>query len=337
MPSEGINLICGRNGEGKTNLAESLWLLTGCQSFRTKRLRELICHGENSARIDGEIFAQERRQTIGIDIAAKRQGQLNGISLPTIHALLGTFPAVFFSPDTLALVREGGGHRRRFFDIAISLQKPAYAAALSKYCKALAQRNALLRSGGADLASLEPWDFQLARTGAKLIYERSRYAENLSELCGEIYEKLSGGGEKLTLKYTPCVANEECIEENLLALLQRAFPQDSRWLYTTVGVHKEDIALCLDGREARVFGSRGQLRCCALSLKISEATLLRRALNEAPVVILDDVMSELDTVRQRALLDYLRDWQVFITCCEVSNIFADSAAAVFSLRGGKIL
>jgi len=335
-PAEGVNLIYGQNGEGKTNLAESLWLLTGCQSFRTKRLKELIIHGGNIASCDAKILAAEREQTIRITIDLKRQAHLNGISLPSPHKLLGTFPAVFFSPDTLSLVREGGQHRRRFLDIAISLQKPAYAAALSKYCKALAQRNALLRSGHAETGALDIWDSQLARYGARLVSERMAYTEKLSVLCAEIYANLSGGAERLQLEYSPCVTAASDIAAEILALLQRTANQDIRWQYTTAGVHKEDFTLRLDGKEARTYGSRGQIRCCALSLKIAEAALLRDSLDEAPVVILDDVMSELDTGRQTALLESLRDWQAFVTCCEVPAVFLNSGAALFNMKDGTL-
>jgi DNA replication and repair protein RecF len=335
-PAAGVNLICGANGEGKTNLAESLWLLTGCRSFRTTRLRQLVAHGGDFARIDARIFAAEREQTIRVEIDSRRVAQLNGAAPDSPHALLGTFPAVFFSPDTLALVRDGGQHRRQFLDIAISLQKPAYAAALSKYFKALAQRNALLRTGSAAEESLEPWDLLLARHGARLVEQRSAYAEKLSVLCAEIYANLSGGAEKLRLEYSPCVPCGGDTLDAIVALLHRFSEQDARWQYTTAGVHKEDFSLRLDGREARIYGSRGQIRCCALALKIAEAMLLRECLDEAPVVILDDVMSELDAGRQAALLEYLRGWQAFVTCCELPSVFSGTDAALFYMRGGKL-
>jgi DNA replication and repair protein RecF len=337
IPAEGVNLICGANGEGKTNLAESLWLMTGCQSFRTTRLRQLITHGGNFARIDSRIFAGEREQTIRVEIDSRRTAQLNSVMLTSPHALLGTFPSVFFSPDTLALVCEGAQHRRRFLDIAISLQKPVYASSLSKYCKVLVQRNALLRMGCADADALETWDYQLARHGARLVSERRTYTEKLSALCAEIYANLSGGAEKLRLDYSPCVPEEDNIADNILQILQKSASQDARWQYTTVGVHKEDFSLRLDGREARIYGSRGQVRCCALALKIAEATLLRDCLDEAPVVILDDVMSELDAGRQAALLEYLRDWQAFVTCCEVPTVFSNTAAMLFHMCGGELM
>ncbi|MDR1805699.1 MAG: DNA replication/repair protein RecF [Clostridium sp.] len=335
-PSEGINLICGDNGEGKTNLAESLWLLTGCQSFRTKRLGELIAHGGDCAQIAARVLSAEREQSITIELGSRRQAQLNGIPLSSPHALLGTFPAVFFSPDTLALVREGAKHRRRFLDIAISLQKPAYAAALSKYCKALAQRNALLRGGFADSSALGLWDAQLAQHGARLVAERAAYSQKLSGLCAQVYANISGGAEGMSLNYSPCVPADGKLEQALLELLRRSAEQDLRWQYTTAGVHKEDFSLRLDGRDAKTYGSRGQLRCCALAIKLAEAILLRDCLDESPVVILDDVMSELDAARQAALLEYLRGWQCFVTCCELPAVFSGTGAALFRMKSGVL-
>ncbi|MDR0884416.1 MAG: DNA replication/repair protein RecF [Oscillospiraceae bacterium] len=335
-PSAGVNLICGDNGQGKTNTAESLWLLTGCQSFRTKRLRELIAHGQDAAQIAARVFAGEREQTIEIQLGQRRRAVCNGIALESPHALLGLFPAVIFSPDTLALVREGAGHRRRFLDIAISFRKPAYAAALSKYCKVLDQRNALLRTGGSP-KELAPWDGLLAHYGAVLIAARAKYTAALAPLCASIYGDLSGEAETLSLTYQPCVPADELSEYLLLSLFQRTLEADQRAGYTTAGVHAEDFALRLDGRSARVFGSRGQQRCCALALKIAEASLLCKALDDAPVVILDDVMSELDAARQAALLRYLQDWQAFITCCEVPAVFGESDATLFHMREGKLV
>jgi len=342
-PSPGINVIYGENGQGKTNIIESIWLFTGCQSFRTRKCGELVKENETFAKTEIDFFARGRSQNAQMTIDIKRQVKLNGISQETPRKLLGEFQAVVFSPSSLAVVKDGPSEKRRFLDIAVSLLKPNYACLASRYLKAMAQRNALLRQLSEKRVSdalLEPWDDELARIGAKIILYRINYIKQLSVAAQEIYAGISGGRETLSVAYTQSVKHEGLEEKELKAAMLTALEKnrqtDIRRQMTGIGPHKDDLLLEINGLCARTFGSQGQQRSCALALKLGEAAVLRESSAEQPVALLDDVMSELDSGRQRFLLDYLEGWQVFITCCDPSILSRVSTGKIFEVTAGQI-
>ena len=342
-PAENVNVIYGDNAQGKTNLLEAIWLFTGGRSFRGAKDAELIAFLEKKAVLNLEFFAQNREQTASIDLAyPKRKITLNGVEKKSSAALVGNFCAVVFSPVHLYLVKEGPMIRRKFLDAAICQIKPAYAAALHKYNQTLLQRNSLLKDlrFHADLLdTLEIWEEKLARYGAFLISERLKYCEQLGPHAKQVYAGISDGKEQLFLAYQAsfgALEDGENLEQKLFSCLQKKRVDDLAAGYTSVGPHRDDLELSLNGRSVKAFGSQGQQRSCVLALKLAEASILRARIDEKPIILLDDVMSELDVSRQNYLLDFVKDWQVFITCCDASGILGRNDGKKFRIENGEI-
>ncbi|MDR3314327.1 MAG: DNA replication and repair protein RecF [Oscillospiraceae bacterium] len=348
-PCPGVNVIYGENGQGKTNLIEGIWLFTGCRSFRTAENAELLLRGSARAELSAVFESNAREQRAELCIAKRRVLRLNGFEEETPRRLLGVFPAVAFTPATLALVQGGPGERRRFLDVALSMLRPAYAVRLSKYLKALAQRNALLRqappdSTAATEALLLPWDATLAHEAAALATARRQYLAELIPQAQAFYEGISHARETLALAYQPAgLRPEEWAQGDAAELEARylaAYRQNRRGDFhrqmTHAGPHRDDLLLTLDGANLRGFGSQGQQRTAALALKLAEAAVLREQAEECPVTLLDDVMSELDAHRQADLLRYLEGWQVFLTCCEPGHLLHGRCGKAFEVKAGQV-
>jgi len=334
-PSAGVNVIFGENGHGKTSLLEGIWLFTGCRSFRCTDAKEMVQEGEEKATLSAAFVSNGREQRAALEIAGRRSLSLNGFAQETPRRMLGVFPAVAFTPDTLSLAKGGPGERRRFLDVALSMLTPAYAVRLSKYLKALAQRNALLRQQAPPEELLETWDRSLAIEAAGILGARLRYLGELIPRAQEFYQRISAGRESLEI--APVITGvEAATEAAYFESFVRAHKNDLRRQMTTVGPHRDDLLLRLDGRPLREFGSQGQKRSAALALKLAEAAALGEIAREAPVALLDDVLSELDAHRQADLLKYLEGWQVFLTCCEPSHALHGRAGKVFCVREGEV-
>lgn len=332
IPSRGVNVICGSNAQGKTNLVECIWLFTGGRSFRGSNEKDIISFGQSNAKIKAEFFAEGRDQIMEISIEkGRRKATLNGLERNYLSEIIGTFCAVVFSPDHLTLVKNGPEERRSFLDGAICQIYPLYAAYLSRYKKALNERNALLKSIPSKpylRETIDVWDEGLASAGARVALKRINYINQLTENAVSIYDGISSGKEKLKLEYrmsydtSPGCGLEELYEKNLKALKEKR-EEDISCGFTTTGIHRDDLIIKINDRPARSFGSQGQQRSAVLSLKLAEAALLGIEKGETPVILLDDVLSELDPSRQNFLLTRLGGMQVFITCCE-KNINSES-------------
>ena len=347
-PDEGVNILYGDNAQGKTNLLEACWLFTGGRSFRGAKDSEMLQFNAEKACLQMVFEAVGRQQEAAITIRQRRQVTLNGVSLPSAAKLAGTFCGVVFSPTHLSLIKDGPEGRRRFVDAAYCQLKPAYIGALSEYQKALTQRNAFLRQmreGESFTAAHEEmlclWDDTLAAAGARLTAARCRYMKRLQPIAAEIYNGLSGGREQLTLDWDSEVYTPDCTAADMAYRwadrLKAAHKADRGAGFTTVGPHREDMAILLDGKPVRVYGSQGQQRSAVLALKLAEASLLQEVTGETPVAFLDDVMSELDVTRQDYILNHIHDWQVFITCCEPSPALRMTAGRVFQIKQGVLL
>lgn len=327
IPSDGINVICGDNAQGKTNLIECLWLFTGGRSFRGAKDNELIAFGKNFSKVKLCFNSCGRDQTIEINIRNNRRSAvLNDVPKNYISQIIGVFCAVIFSPDHLTLIKSGPEERRNFIDSAICQIKPSYASALAKYKRVLNERNALLKDipRHRELEdTLDIWNERLALEGAAIAYERFAYIKKLSELAVKFYDGISDGKEKLSMSFKnsfKCDENMSRIELkiSLLTALQKKQSDDIYTGFTTTGVHRDDLVVKINGKDAKSFGSQGQQRSAVLSMKLAEASVLGEEKGEKPVILLDDVLSELDTSRQDYLLNRLENLQVFITCCEYS-------------------
>ncbi len=341
-PHEEMNIIFGENGQGKTNLIESIWMMTGFHSFRARKNSQLINYGADESKIESTFFSHGREQSAQMLINQKKELILNGVKEESPRALMGSFYAVVFSPNTLGIVQDGPSERRRFLDVALSLVKPNYALVMSRYLRVVDQRNALLKKFGEHSFDKEyifaPWDEELVSLGSKIIKYRLDYIEKVSSLSSDIYGEVSSGRESFSFHYDFSRENmsEEDIKNKLRAELEKSREADMKRLYTVTGPHSHDLVLTLNDREAKIYGSQGQQRSCALSIKLAEASMVEKTVGEAPIVLLDDVMSELDEKRQTFILNYLDNRQVFITCCEPSTLLRSGKGKIFEINGGSI-
>ena len=341
-PDEGVNILYGDNAQGKTNLLEACWLFTGGRSFRGAKDAEMVAFGADAAKLTLAFEAGGREQDASITIRQRRSVSLNGVSLTSASKLAGTFCGVVFSPAHLSLIKDGPDGRRRFIDGAYCQLKPAYIGALTEYQKALTQRNAYLKQckdmGICDSNLLDLWDHTLAAAGARLTLARLHYIRRLDPIACEIYHGLSSGREMLSLRWDTPIAEGTLPEmaAQWLEAYRQARRADLAVGFSTVGPHREDLQVLIEGKEARNYASQGQQRSAVLALKLAEATLLQEVTGEKPVAFLDDVMSELDTSRQDYILNHIEGWQVFITCCEPSTALRNTAAKVFNVKQGVI-
>lgn len=316
--AEGRNAFVGANARGKTNLLEAVYISGVGRSFRTPRDRELIKSDAQRATVSvtAEKNGAEERVKIIIDRETNKRVAIDDVPISRMSELMGVCPVVLFSPDGLKIVKDAPSDRRRFMDIALCQVSKAYFSALSRYEKILASRNRLLKSGGADGNTLAPWDELLAESGAKIIKSRRGYVRSLNAPAAEIHEYLSDG-EKLTLEYEGIDGDAvEGIRAELLRRYASDRESDMRLRYTHSGPHKDDIKLSIDGIDVRAYGSQGQQRTVALSMKLAEMKLLTEVLGTSPVLLLDDVFSELDISRRKKLLSAIEGCQSIITATE---------------------
>ena len=349
FPCQGVNVIYGGNAQGKTNLLESLWLFTGGHSFRGSKDSELprldpqTGRNSPSAALALDFFSEEREQSARLQIdSGRRSSVINGVKKKTGSALIGKVRAVIFSPEHLLLVKEGPARRRGFVDGALCQIKPSYAALLHSYQRALLQRNALLK----DMVkypelrdTLEVWDLRLAKLGSQVMMERKAYVERISPEIREIYGGIARGREEVAVEYDPSVSgggSQEEAEELFLKELERTRASDGRSGFTSAGPHRDDLKITIDGASARAYGSQGQQRSAVLAMKLAEAQALSGVSGETPMVLLDDVMSELDQQRQDYLLNHLHGRQVFITCCSPETVGLMETGMRFRVEGGVV-
>ena len=308
----GTNILYGDNAQGKTNILESIYVSGTTKSHKGSRDKEMIRFGENEAHI--RTMVEKNQMSYQIDMHLKKNRSkgiaINGVPIRKASELFGVLNMVFFSPEDLNIIKNGPSERRRFLDSEICQLDKIYLSDLTKYNKVLNQRNKLLKDMvfHPDLENtLSVWDMQLISYGRRIISRRRRFVEELNEIVRGIHESISGGREQLTLTYEPDI--EEAFFEDEL---NRA--KDRKYCSTSVGPHRDDISFFIGDIDIRKFGSQGQQRTSALSLKLSEIELVKRCIHDTPVLLLDDVLSELDSNRQNYLLNSIHDIQTVITC-----------------------
>ena len=341
-PYEGVNVILGENAQGKTNLLEAVWLFTGGKSFRGAKDSELTVFGAEQSRLSMDFYADGREQQAEIVIKTRRSATLNGVPQAAASRLAGTFCGIVFSPVHLSLIKGSPQERRRLVDAAYCQLRPAYVKTLTEYSHILSQRNALCKAknnGNAAEELLELWDRQLAGAGCRIIQARQHYIRKMAPVARQIYAGLSSGKEEFDMRYlssVACGAEETAAEiaAKLYDALQAHHHADLAAGFTTVGPHRDDMEVFINGHSARSFGSQGQQRSAVLAIKLAEASLLEKVTGEKPIALLDDVMSELDVSRQEYILNHICDWQVFITCCEPTPMMRDGRQ--FCMKNGKL-
>ena len=338
-------MIYGENAQGKTNLLEAIWLFCGGHSFRGSKESEMIGFGHSFFRLSMAFQSGGREQSADIAFARDRkQIHLNGVERSSSSYLTEVFSAVVFSPEHLTLIKRGPGIRRRFLDAAICQHRVRYASMLAKYNQIINQRNALLKDiyRHPELKeTLAIWDDSLAAVGGAILRERYEYLKELREPAVRYHRGISGEKELLEIDYISTEKTEEndstgTLSEKLREALLSSRHEDCSTGSTNVGPHRDDLDIRINGISARKFGSQGQQRSAVLSLKLSEAELLYRKNGERPVILLDDVLSELDGTRQDFLLNKVEDYQVFVTCCEESNKEQLKHGKVFYIKNGVV-
>ncbi|MDE7390043.1 MAG: DNA replication/repair protein RecF [Lachnospiraceae bacterium] len=345
IPNSEVNVIYGTNAQGKTNLLEGIWLLSGNRSFRGARDSEFIKFGREFARLRLEFFSENREQNAEITfLKGKKDIKINGVKQSSANSLVGKFCAVVFSPEHLSLVKSGPSERRRFIDNAICQIKLSYNELLSSYNKTLAQRNALLKDipyHSQLLDTLEIWDLRLASLGASIIKMRVKYIAMLNESAASYHCGISDNMEDLHITYSSSVEcgsfdDTEALREAFISKLNESRSDDIKDGCTNFGPHRDDISIFINKINVKSFGSQGQQRSCVLSMKIAEAELLHRATDEEPIVLLDDVLSELDGRRQEFLLNKITQRQVFISCCEKASVERLHEGKLFEVKSGVV-
>ncbi len=310
----GTNILYGDNAQGKTNILEAIYLCGTTRSHKGSRDREMIRFAQEEAHLCTVV--EKGGMDRQLDLHLKKQGAkgiaLDRIPLRRAGEAFGVLNLVVFSPEDLTMIKDGPAKRRHFLDLELSQVDRIYLDNLAKYNKVLKQRNQLLKdlTFRPDLEStLEIWDQQLAFFGSKIIRQRRAFLEELNGIVADIHRQITGGRESLTLIYEPSCEPEAFFEE-----LARSQDKDKKYKTTTLGPHRDDICFLVNTVDIRRYGSQGQQRTSALSLKLAEIHLVRRRIHDSPVLLLDDVLSELDSKRQNYLLNHIRDIQTIITC-----------------------
>ena len=342
-----VNLIYGDNAQGKTNLLEAIAYLSSARSHRARYDREMIGMDQTAADIRGIVESRGRTFTVEAQLARGRTRKLfsNGVRLKNAGELAGVLNTVLFCPEDLYLIREGAAARRRFLDSAICQLRPRYAQALAEYGRLYEHKTRILRDWNEHpslLSALDDFDLRMAQMGALLIHYRAHFVKRLQEAAPPIHRDFSGGGEELSLTYTTVsnIPDPLASPKELLPLLldhqarHKQAELDSRQCLS--GPHKDDLTVELNGMSAKTFASQGQTRTAALSLKLASREIFYQETGEWPVLLLDDVLSELDARRQEFVLRRINGGQVFITCCEDARLEGLEEGKVFHIHGGAL-
>jgi len=343
---DGVNVISGRNAQGKTNLIEAIYYLSAGRSFRPAGDKELISIGREYACIRIDIISGGREQALEAKLFRGRRREIfaNGVKLKTVTELTGRLKAVPFGPDDLNMIKDGAAVRRKMMDNCISQLRPGYLSALIEFSRLYEHKTRILRDYREKpslLELLDDFDQRLAEQSARLIYYRAAFAQSLSHRASDIHSEFSGGAEKLNIRYKT-VGGIDAVgkkpEQILPGLVEHQREHRQAELRSGLclsGAHKDDLEIDIDGAPARRFASQGQARTAAVSIKLAERDIHYENGGEYPILLLDDVLSELDAKRQGFILDRIRNGQVFITCCD--DFLMDSKK-VFSVKveSGKL-
>lgn len=317
------NILYGDNAQGKTNILEAVYLSGTAKSHKGSKDREMIRFHEEEAHI--KLMVKKQDLSYRIDMHLKKQKPkgiaINGIPIKKASELFGIVNLVFFSPEDLNLIKNGPSERRRFLDMELCQLDKIYVHHLVNYNKVLAQRNQLLKNleiRPEFMETLDIWDMQLVQYGKKLIERREGFVKELNKIIYQIHKKLSGNREELRMDYEPNISSD-----GFEAAVKKARERDIRFRTTNVGPHRDDISFFIGDIDIRRFGSQGQQRTSALSLKLAEIEIVKRIIGDMPILLLDDVLSELDSHRQNQLLNSLEQIQTIITCTGLEEFIAN--------------
>lgn len=329
----GCNIVSGRNAQGKTNLIEAIWLFSSGRSFRTPNEKEFIRSGADSCAILGFFSGGGREHDAEIRFFREKAKQIfiNGAKVRPSE-MLGRFAAVLFFPEQLSLIKSGSDVRRKFLDMSICQIKPRYYDVLSEYGRVLAQKNRLLKTSSASaLDTLEVWNARQAKLSSLITHTRKTYCEKLAGRASPYLSEISGRTETLTATYAVSGDTED--ERELFAAIEKARGEELSSGFALLGAHKDDFELYINGSDARRFASQGQQRSSVLALKLAEADILEEFCGEYPLLLFDDVLSELDDERKSYITGKIKGRQVIITSCDVPDGMGDR---IIRVSGGNI-
>lgn len=337
---EKINIIYGDNAQGKTNILESMYVCATSKSHRGSKDREIIRFDNDESHIKVNVKKNDMNYRIDMHLKKNKPKGIavNGIPIKRAVELFGILNIVFFSPEDLNIIKNGPSERRRFIDMELSQLDKIYLDCLINYNKVVNQRNSLLKeyafSGREDIiSSLDIWDMQLVKYGNDVIKSREKFVKEINDLVKSIHTKLSGDREQLEIIYEPCVKEQDFESE-----LVRVRDRDLKFKCTNIGPHKDDMCFFINGMDVRKYGSQGQQRTAALSLKLAEIELVKQIIHDTPVLFLDDVLSELDSRRQNFLLDSIGNIQTMITCTGLDEFINNrfSINKIFKVVNGTV-
>lgn len=352
QPDPKLNLIIGDNAQGKTNLLDALWLMTGCKNFHGVKERHYLGFDADFFRCQCRFFDGRRDQEIICSLERgqqkKKSFSINGVDIRKLNALFEIFHCIAFSPADIDLITGTPDKRRTFMDLCACQLHPGQVQHVSMASQLLDQRNASIRLAAKHRIRKQDvllWDERLAQEAAHLIRMRSEYVKNLAPLCGRLYGVITDGKETLQISYR----NSPHVSESLLdpstailadeyrKMLADHLEEDLRMGYTQKGIQRDELLLTINGKPIQQFGSQGQKKSTALVLRLAQAHLYNQKLKRSPVVLLDDVMGELDERRQKFLYDTVSDMQVFITLCHASSLRLEQTGKIFRMQNGNLL
>ncbi|MCR4862922.1 MAG: DNA replication and repair protein RecF [Ruminococcus sp.] len=350
-PNPKYNIIVGQNAQGKTNLLEAMWILSGCRSFRGSKEKDFVCLSGNRMSSKIKLRDSVREQKIIYEMtrsaASPKQITLNGVKQKGTRALFDVFKCIAFIPDDVEIIKGSPEKRRNFVDMAASQLNPVFVVHIAKHNAIMNQRNALLKGimqGTTSPDILEIWDRQAAHEGSVISYMRNEYVAKINEICGRLYRTISGGEEELELEYRSNVFRPEDFEspcgndayERYYQKLRETADYDIRTGSTHTGVNRDEIIIRINGVSARDFGSQGQVKSAALVMKLAQAEIFTKRCKDSPVIFLDDVMGELDEKRQRFVFDIIKDMQVFLTTPNESALLPEIKGKILRISDGSI-
>ena len=334
---DGLNIICGNNGMGKTNILEAIYYFSYGRSFRVNG-HEIIKDGEKEGRISIESSKGERKTQSEIKFLSGKRKEiyLNDIELKKTSQLLGNFICVNFTPDEMNIVKGIPEIRRKFCDSAIMVLRPQYVKELIKYRQILNQKTALLRKGS--LETLSVWNEKMAESGAKIMHIRKNFIERICEKASILQNEISGGTEKLEVIYNPSIKIGENIEEtqkNFLEKLESIKDNEKENLFCLAGIHRDEINIEINGKSAKNYSSQGQIKTAVLCLKLAQTQIIEEETLFSPVLLLDDILSELDKKRREFLVYHIKGKQIIITCTDIEEGFEEKN--IIKIKDGEVI
>ena len=344
--NKNINIFVGKNAQGKTNLIESIYMCASGKSFRTNKDKEIISFSKDEAYIGTYINLNNYNKFIEIKIHKDKPKRIriNKTELKSFKELNSGLYVVLFCPDDLRIIKDGPQERRNFLDSFISQLKPVYNYNLNRYKKIMLQRNNLLKSNKFKMDSinlLDLFDVQIAKVGTSIVIERYKYIKALSNICKDTHSKITKNMEELALHYfsnVPILNDKQEIEQNYISLLKKNLKRDLELGTTEIGPHRDDLLMYINEKDAKIYGSQGQQRTVILSMILSEVEMIKDEIGTYPVLLLDDVFSELDEERREYLIKFFGNMQVFITLTDSENLKSMDGLdkTIFYIDSGKL-